>query len=93
MPQGSVVSQTPASGPGHRGDPVTFVVSKGPVLVTIPTGLRGTGGDAAAARLQELGFQTRFERLVPGGFGLVLRTDPAEGSQAPRGSLVTIFVV
>lgn len=93
VPSGSIISQTPSDGTGHRGDSVTLVVSKGPVMVEVPSGLRGLGAEAAAAKLQAAGFKTAYQRVVNGGFGLVLRTDPSEGTMAPRGSTVTLYLV
>lgn len=91
--KGVVLRQDPASGTLHRGDSVRLVVSKGPVLVQIPSGLRGQGAETVAKKLRDLGFTTRYSRLVNGGFGMVLRVDPGEGTMAPRGSTVTIYLV
>ncbi len=93
VPNGAVISQSPNAGEGHRGDTVTFVVSKGPVLVAVPTGLRGMAVDAATTKLKEAGFQVNVVRVVQGGFGLVLSTDPGGGAMVPKGSTVTIRVV
>lgn len=93
VPAGVVIRQEPTTGTLHRGDTVTLVVSKGPVMVQIPTGLRGMGADTVAQRLQDLGFKTQYSRLVNGGFGMVLRVDPGEGTSAPRGSTITIYLV
>ncbi|WP_232548564.1 Stk1 family PASTA domain-containing Ser/Thr kinase [Propioniciclava soli] len=91
--RGVVMSQEPAAGTLHRGDAVSMVVSKGPELVTIPSGLRGRGAEAVAEQLQALGFRTQYNRLVSGQLGLVLRIEPAEGTAVPKGSMITIHVV
>lgn len=93
IPAGAVIQQEPTSGTLHRGGSVHVVVSKGPVMVTIPTGLRGMGASNVASQLQGLGFRTQYERVVTGGFGIVLRLDPAEGATVPSGSLITIYTV
>ncbi|MFV0451117.1 MAG: Stk1 family PASTA domain-containing Ser/Thr kinase [Propioniciclava sp.] len=93
IPAGSVISQEPVEGTLHRGDTVTAVVSKGPVMVAIPTGLRGKGAANVKKQLEDLGFTTKYNRLVNGPFGIVLRLDPREGTEAPKGSLITIHVV
>ncbi|MDN5571156.1 MAG: Stk1 family PASTA domain-containing Ser/Thr kinase [Propionibacteriaceae bacterium] len=91
--KGVVIRQEPASGETHRGGALSLVVSKGPVLVTIPSGLRGKGAESVANQLQGLGFRTQYNRLVNGQLGLVLRIDPAEGAAVPKGSMITIYVV
>ncbi len=93
IPAGSIISQNPAAGTAHRGDTLTLVVSKGPVMVAIPGDLRGKSADDAARILREAGFKPEVKRLVNGGFGLVLRTEPAEGTMVPRGSVVTVLLV
>ncbi len=93
VPDGSVVSQFPTSGKLFRGEVVSFVVSKGPQLVEVPnTYLFGV--KAAEEAMRDAGFDVEVED-APGGFGLgyVTRSDPGFGSEAPRGSTITLFVV
>lgn len=90
--KGRVISQTPSPGVVHRGDTVTFVVSKGPDLVTVPA-VRGKSAAEAKADLQAAGFTVRTERIAGGLFGTAHSTDPAGGQQAPRGSTITLRVV
>lgn len=93
VPKGAIIRQDPAGGQLHRGDAVSIVVSKGPVMVTVPTGLRGQGADTAADRIRQAGLEPKFERLVSGGFGLVLSVEPGEGASVPKGSTVVIKLV
>lgn len=90
--KGLVISQKPGAGELHRGDTVTFVVSKGPVLVAVPT-VRGIGAQQAIDKLKAAGFQVRISRMVEHGFGLAFGTDPAAGAKAPKGSTVTLYLV
>ncbi len=90
--KGSIISQDPAAGEVHRGDTVSFVVSKGPELVAVPN-VRGKGVQAATNELKAAKFKVQLVYLVRSGFGLVLRTDPAGGSKAPSGSTVKVYLV
>ncbi|MDO9454744.1 Stk1 family PASTA domain-containing Ser/Thr kinase [Nocardioides sp.] len=93
VPEGNVVEQPLAVGPHYRGDVIEFVVSRGPELVEVPD-VYLFGVEAAEDAMRGAGFDVAFED-APGGFGLgyVSRSDPEFGSQAPRGSLVTLYVV
>lgn len=90
--KGSVISQDPAPRLLYRGDLVSIVVSKGPDLVTVPT-VRGKNESAARALLQAAGFEVRTERIAGGLFGTAHSTDPGSGTQAPRGSTITLKIV
>jgi serine/threonine protein kinase/beta-lactam-binding protein with PASTA domain len=93
VPQGDVVSASPDRGTLFRGDTVELVVSKGPVLVEVPSVVR-MDAEEAASRLAAAGFEVRTERVqVYIGLGLVVRQSPASGDRAPRGSTITLFVV
>ncbi|MHB8378712.1 MAG: protein kinase domain-containing protein [Acidimicrobiales bacterium] len=55
VPTGNIVSQSPAAGTSAKsGTTITASVSKGPVLVTMPTNLVGKPCTAAAAELAKL---------------------------------------
>ena len=54
VPEGKVISQTPASGTLFRGDTVQLVASKGPAMVQVPP-VRGVGVDEAVQRLEQVG--------------------------------------
>jgi len=94
VPEGDVISQTPASGTLFRGDTVTLVVSQGPELVEVPGGLVASGVDAARDRLEDLGFQVEVERSR-GYIGLeyVFSVDPPSGTDVPSGSTITLTLV
>jgi serine/threonine-protein kinase len=67
---------------------VTISVSKGPELVAVPS-LVGKSLDAATAQLQGLGFVVDTQSYLPGR--VVRATDPAAGTQVPKGTKVTLF--
>ncbi len=94
VPEGSVVSQTPASGTVFRGDSVTLVVSQGPELVEIPGGLVASGVDSATEKLEALGFVVEVEKAPEYlGLGYVFSVDPPSGTMAPQGSTVTLSLI
>ena len=92
IPAGAVAVQTPASGLVERGSPVTLTVSKGPVMVQVPSVVRQSP-DEARAQLEGLGFQVQINELLGGLLGIVQSQDPSGGSMAPEGSVVTLRVV
>ncbi|MGZ5417734.1 MAG: Stk1 family PASTA domain-containing Ser/Thr kinase [Nocardioides sp.] len=91
--EGDVITQSPNAGELYRGDVVTLTVSKGPVLVEVPN-LTAVGVAEATARLESLGFRVRTEEgNTYLGLGYVSGADPDFGSMAPKGSLITLFLV
>jgi beta-lactam-binding protein with PASTA domain len=55
VPVGNIVTQTPVAGTSEKsGSTITVSVSKGPVLVTMPTNLVGKSCAAATAQLSAL---------------------------------------
>lgn len=90
---GLVISQTPNSGQGKKGDTIALVVSKGPVMVAVPS-VRGKSKADATSVLQAAGFQVTAKSIVSGGlaFGLAYGTDPASGSMVAEGSTITLLV-
>jgi serine/threonine-protein kinase len=93
VPGGAVIAQDPASGTLFRGDTVQLQVSKGPTLVAVPD-VRRMGVDEATRTMQAAGFQVQTQNSsVYEGIGFVVDTDPKAGTLAPRGSLVTLFLV
>ncbi|MGL4175718.1 MAG: Stk1 family PASTA domain-containing Ser/Thr kinase, partial [Dermatophilaceae bacterium] len=60
VPKGSVISQNPRDGTLFKGDTVTLVVSKGPVLVAVPNVIGQQVGDARRV-LEQAGFQVKVE--------------------------------
>jgi len=91
IPEGQVISQSPGGETLHKGDTVTLQVSKGLPMVTIPGGLRGSGVDAARAKLEALGLHVEV-RNSPfyAGLGYVISVDPGSGKQVREGSTVTL---
>ncbi|MEZ5092339.1 PASTA domain-containing protein [Nocardioides sp.] len=93
VPEGSVISQDPASGPLFRGDTVKLVVSKGPELIEVPRVI-GSGVEAARQQLEDLGFVVKTRKSGEYvGLQFVVRTDPGPGELAPKGSTITLIVV
>jgi eukaryotic-like serine/threonine-protein kinase len=87
--EGNVISQTPAAGEAHRGDTITLMVSKGPVMKTVPN-VRGYTLDRARDVLTKAGFEVRVNRLISFGFDLVVSTNPRAGTKAAEGSIITV---
>jgi beta-lactam-binding protein with PASTA domain len=88
-----VIRTEPAAGTeALRGDTVAMVVSKGPPLVTVPN-VVGKGESAARSELEKAGFRVTVNK--PLGFVVfgVNSQNPRGGTQAPKGSTVTITVV
>lgn len=92
VPKGSVISQSPATGTLFQGDPVTLVVSKGPQLVVVPD-LFGKQEGEATTTLEALGFKVKIERALGGLFGTVRLQSIDAGTEAPRGTTITLTVV
>jgi len=92
VPAGQVVSQEPAKGTLFRGDAVTLVVSKGPVMVQVPD-LLGKPVQEAEATLKGLGFTVEIRRPLGTFFEMVRDQSIRGGDQAPRGSTIILTVV
>ena len=91
--KGQVISQSPDSGTGQKGDEVALVVSQGPVLVTVPN-VVGAGLAEATRALEAAGFQVEVRHAsVYIGVKYVVSTDPGRGSKAPQGSTIVIDIV
>ena len=93
VPKGRVVSQTPSSGKGYKDDEIALVVSKGPVMVQVPSLATQSVEDATAA-LKELGFQVKVVKTdLYIGWDRVVRQSPSGGDSAPKGSTVTLKII
>jgi eukaryotic-like serine/threonine-protein kinase len=92
IPAGAIVSQKPSTGTLFKGDTVTLVVSKGPVLVAVPATV-GKPRDEATRALKAAGFQVSYNLVLGGFFGTVRASDPAAGTLVPKGSTITLTVV
>jgi serine/threonine-protein kinase len=92
-PKGQVVAQDP-SGTAAPGSTIKLSVSKGPKLSQVPDVTNQDEGSATEA-LREAGFKVevvRQEVADPALEGIVLSQRPGGGTQAPKGSTVTITV-
>lgn len=96
-PRGGVVRQVPAAGTSvARGSDVRIVVSAGPspARVTVPDVI-GQDQPAATQTLEDAGFIVDVIRVQvedPADDGMVTDQQPAGGTSAPRGVVVTLFV-
>ncbi|WP_347813791.1 Stk1 family PASTA domain-containing Ser/Thr kinase [Allobranchiibius sp. GilTou38] len=90
--QGDVISQTPSTGTGYRGDSVSLVISKGPELITVPD-VTGQTSQKAKAALEALGLKVTINRFFGGLFNDVRASDPSPGTRVRKGSTVTLSVV
>ncbi len=91
--EGVVVSQAPPGGTLFKNDTVNLVVSLGPQLFEVPD-VVAHGVDDATATLQGAGFNVDVQQ-APGyiGLGYVFSMDPGAGTELPKGSTVTIYLV
>ncbi len=94
VPVGEVISQNPAARvEAEKGSVVTVLVSAGPAPVVVPP-VAGLTVAEASNELGRLGFTVRqsaqSSTSVPAG--TVISSDPAEGTEAPKGSAVTLVV-
>jgi serine/threonine-protein kinase len=92
VPKGSVISQAPATGTLFQGDTVTLVVSKGPQMVLVPN-VVGQQEQPAQATLEALGFKVTVDRALGGFFGTVRLQSVDGGTEAPKGSTITLTIV
>jgi serine/threonine-protein kinase len=93
LESGLIISQSPASGTGFRGDVVELLVSKGPREVEVP-GVIGNGEAGATEVLEDAGFTVAVEESdLYSGIGIVVQQSPAGGELAPVGSEIVISLV
>jgi serine/threonine-protein kinase len=91
---GQVTAQDPVKDADVAKDaPITLTISNGPPKVPIPA-VAGQDAASAANALGQAGFQTTTQNEASDTVekGKVIRTDPAEGTEAPKGSTVAIVV-
>jgi serine/threonine-protein kinase len=94
QPAGRVLDQDPNGGvQAARGSIVRLTVSSGREQVEVPS-VAGREPAAAANLLGQRGFETTTRQQASNDVaaGLVIGTDPAAGTLADRGSLVTLIV-
>ena len=92
-PQGTVISQDPATGSLEWYSKVDLVISKGPEPVTVPD-VTDRSASAATKTLEAAGFvavtvNTYSDDVAKGD---VISTDPAEGQVIGKGSEVRVYV-
>lgn len=96
VPEGAVISSTPASGTLLPGQPVSLVVSTGKPIVAVPalSGAAVASFAGAQSALSALGLvatqATAFSDTVPKG--QVISTAPAAGTSLRYGTTVTVTV-
>ncbi len=94
VPKGEIYRQQPAAGATvTRGDTVTFWLSSGPPMVTVPDVVGLSSGDASAA-LEAEGFVVSIDLVAGWGEfpGDVVEQDPVAGSRLRKGDEVVIKV-
>jgi eukaryotic-like serine/threonine-protein kinase len=93
-PAGTVLAQDPeANTHAPEGSKVTLTVSKGPKTLGVPN-VEGQERDAAVGILEDAGLKVNIqeEETDEGLIGLVLRQDPAPGTQVKPGATVTVVI-
>jgi serine/threonine-protein kinase len=90
---GLVIAQDPSGGTLFKDDTVTLQVSLGPELVEVPN-VVASGVESATETLTGLGFED-VTTEAPGylGLGFVFSMDPEAGSEIPKGSTITLYLI
>lgn len=89
--EGRVISQD-TEGEALRGDTVEIVISLGPELFEVPAVVGSTYAEASAS-LEDAGFRVERDDVLGGYFNTVRAQDPAPGTMAPAGTVITLTVV
>lgn len=91
---GTILSTDPIPGTTvPKGTIIKVVLSKGPVLVDVPN-VVGMDVATATTTLQGAGFQVKtVNKLTVAILNKVYSQNPAAGSKAPKGSVVTLEIV
>jgi serine/threonine-protein kinase len=92
--QGTVIEQSPAAGiEVGAGTPVNLVVSSGPELVIVPE-VEGLPERDAIAALQDIGLRFTTDEAFSSTIarGLVIRSEPAGGTEVQSGDTVLLVV-
>ena len=93
VPEGQVISQQTREGSSvYRGDSVSYTVSKGPEMVTVPD-VVGLQRQEARNKLEGAGLTVQEDLILGGFFNTVRSSNPAGGSKVKKGSTVTISVM
>lgn len=92
QPKGSICSQTPADGKMQQGETIQAVVSEGAPKVEVPDVTEKSLGNAEKA-LDAKGFRSERKEVESDEEpGTVLSQNPKGGSQAEKGTVVTLTV-
>ena len=96
IPAGLVIGiqATTPDAPIAPGDTVNLIVSKGPAPVAIPD-VKGKTRSQATSALEDLGLKVKFNPLfgaLPASAVIVTGTDPAIGTEVPKGSTVNLYL-
>lgn len=91
---GTILSTDPIPGTTvPKGTIIKVVLSKGPVLVDVPN-VVGMDVTTATTTLQSAGFQVKVvNKLTVAILNKVYSQNPAGGSKAPKGSVITLEIV
>jgi eukaryotic-like serine/threonine-protein kinase len=91
---GTILSTDPIPGTTvPKGTVIKVVLSKGPVLVDVPN-VVGMDVAVATTTLQNAGFQVKtVNKLTVAILNKVYSQNPAAGSKAPKGSVITLEIV
>ena len=91
---GTILSTDPIPGTTvPKGTVIKVVLSKGPVLIDVPN-VVGMDVATATATLEVAGFQVKtVNKLTVAILNKVYSQNPASGSKAPKGSVVTLEIV
>ncbi|MGO1385882.1 MAG: PASTA domain-containing protein, partial [Arachnia sp.] len=91
--KGLVVSQSPDSGNGKRGDTITLIESLGPVMVEIPD-VRYKSLEEAKKILETLGVTVDVQYVTdfPLSLNIASGTDPGRGTSVAEGSTVILLI-
>lgn len=93
VPKGKVISTQPTAGIIMQPrETVDLTISKGPAPIPVPN-VSGLALDAARQTVESAGFTVRAESAYSDTVreGVVVRTEPAAGTQIQRTSMVTII--
>ncbi|MFF8291593.1 Stk1 family PASTA domain-containing Ser/Thr kinase [Streptomyces sp. NPDC016309] len=92
QPKGSVCSQSPETGRLNEGDTVSVVVSEGAAKIEVPD-VTEKSEESARKALEDKGFDVKVDyKESDKDPGEVIEQSPTGGSQAEKGSKVTITV-
>jgi len=91
---GTILSTDPVPGTSvPKGTVINVVLSKGPVLVEVPN-VVGMNIETATSTLQAAGFQVEaVNKISVAILNKVYSQNPAAGTKAPKGSVITIEIV